>query len=455
MILRRYFSSMAGRLFVVLLAGVLGSAAIALTLADAKRHEDLRRIRLDRLADRINDFLLVADRASELLRAELLSDGVTGIRRATGTEEIRGPDLPLTTALREHVGRGIEAQLAATTSCFTATPRPLHDDQFACWVVSGTLSDGEIIKLQVRGHVRSDPYGLNPLFILVLGTGIATLAFIAARMAASPLRDLSNAARALGRDLERHPLPERGPIEVREAARAFNAMQARLRSYVVERTQMLAAVTHDLQTPMTRLRLRLEKVEDSALRSRLIDDLGTMQALLREGLDYARSLETNEPFARLSVDSLLDVVADEASGGSSPVVLAQRCGCDIEARPRALQRCLANLISNALKYGGSAEVSASLTDDTVHIRVRDHGPGIPADKMELVFEPFFRLESSAASAVEGVGLGLTIAKMLAEKNEAEICLRNHPEGGLEASVVLKRGVTKSAVFADPETAMAM
>jgi signal transduction histidine kinase len=455
MILKRYFSSMAGRLFVVLLTGVLGSAAIALTLADAKRHEDLHRIRLDRLADRIGDFLSVADPASELLRAELLSNGVTGIRRATGTEQILAADISLTTALREHLGREIEAHLAAPGSCFTPKPPPLHNDQFACWVVSGTLSDGETIKLQIRGHVQADRYGLNPLFILVLGTGIATLTFIAARMAASPLRDLSSAARALGRDLDRHPLPERGPIEVREAALAFNAMQARLRSYVVERTQMLAAITHDLQTPMTRLRLRLEKVEDNALRSRLIDDLGTMQALLREGLDYARSLETNEPFARLSVDSLLDVVVDEASGGGSSVVLAQRCGCDIEARPRALQRCLTNLVSNALKYGGSAEISASLADDTVHIRVRDHGPGIPADKMELVFEPFVRLESSAASAVEGVGLGLTIAKMLAEKNDANLRLRNHPEGGLEASVILKRGVTKSVVFVDPEPAIAV
>jgi signal transduction histidine kinase len=219
---------------------------------------------------------------------------------------------------------------------------------------------------------------------------------------------------------------------------------------------MLAAITHDLQTPMTRMRLRLEKVEDTALRSRLIDDLGTMQALLREGLDYARSLETNEPFAKLAIDSLLEVVVDEAAaGGASPVILAQHCGCDVEARPRALQRCLANLISNALKYGGCAEVSASMLDARVCIRVRDHGPGIPADKMELVFEPFVRLESSAASAVDGVGLGLTIARMLAEKNDAELTLRNHPEGGLEASVTLKRCVVKSAVLASAETAPAV
>lgn len=450
MMVHRYFRSMAGHLFVLLLTGVLGSAALAFTLADAQRRADLRQIRLDRLADRISDFLSVADRASESLRTELLSKGVTGIRSATGTESITGIDAHLTDVVSAQAGRAIHADRAVGRSCFTPSPAPPRSDQFACWVVSTRLSDGALIKLQVRGHVESEPYGLNPLFILVLGTGIGALAFVASRMAASPLRDLSRAARAVGRDLDPHPLPERGPSEVREAIGAFNAMQERLRNYVVERTRMLAAVTHDLQTPMTRMRLRLEKVENPALRSRLIDDLGTMQALLREGLDYARSLETNEAPAKLSVDSLLEVVVDEAATSADLVTLTQRCGCDVETRPRALQRCLANLISNAVKYGGSAEVSASLIDGMVHIRVRDHGPGIPPEKMERVFEPFVRLEGSATSAVEGVGLGLTIARMLADQNHAQLRLSNHPEGGLEASLVLAHGVTRSHIAPSPE-----
>jgi signal transduction histidine kinase len=191
---------------------------------------------------------------------------------------------------------------------------------------------------------------------------------------------------------------------------------------------------------MTRLRLRLEKVRDPALRSRLIDDLGTMQALIREGLDFARSVETTETFASLDVDQLLDLVVEDAAEGGKPVRVVARCRCDVEARPRALQRCLANLIDNALNYGGSAEVSATRVSDSVEIRIRDHGPGIADEHLDQVFEPFVRLQTDKARPIEGIGLGLAISRTLAERNEAVLVLRNHPQGGLEAVLTLKRGV---------------
>jgi signal transduction histidine kinase len=227
-------------------------------------------------------------------------------------------------------------------------------------------------------------------------------------------------------------------------------MQTRLRASVVERTQLLAAVTHDLQTPMTRLRLRLEKVGDAALRSRLIDDLGVMQALIREGLDYARSTQTSEPLARLELDHLLELVVEDAAVGGKPVRLVGGCGCEVEVRPRALQRCLANLIDNAVKYGGATEVSAQLAGDNVEISIRDWGPGIPPDRLAHVFEPFVRVASEATNAIDGIGLGLAIARTLAERNAASLTLRNHPEGGLEARLTLKAtGITATAEIADP------
>jgi signal transduction histidine kinase len=221
-------------------------------------------------------------------------------------------------------------------------------------------------------------------------------------------------------------------------------MQARLRGHVVERTQILASITHDLQTPLTRLRLRLEKVEDIALRSRLVDDLSGMQLLIREGLDFSRGSQTDEPFAPIALDSLLESLVEDATERGQTATLTRRCGYDVEARPRALQRCLSNLLDNALKHGGSAEVAATVERSELRIKVRDHGPGIPVEKLATVFEPFVRLESPGSRSIEGAGLGLTIARMLAQKNEADLLLANHPQGGLEACLILRRGLAAVA-----------
>ncbi|RAK60244.1 two-component sensor histidine kinase [Phenylobacterium hankyongense] len=451
---RQYFQSMAGRLFVFLLIGVIGSASLALGMADTRRISDLHRIRLGRLVDRLDDFLSVAGRAPEPLRTQLLTEGVPGIRRSSGAERITQADPELARALSLRTKSVAQADRALSWSCFGPSPVSAFSDQFNCWVVTARLTDGELVKLQVRGPHGStaDLPELDPLFVLISAIAVAGLAFFAARMAAAPLKNLSRAAQALGGDLDTLPLPERGPYEVREAAQAFNAMQARLRDHVTERTHMLASITHDLQTPMTRLRLRLEKVQDPALRSRLIDDLGAMQALIREGLDYSRSNQTNEPFAPLALDHLLDILVDDATDAGKAVTFARRSGCDVEARPRALQRCLGNLLDNALKYGGSADVTADWIGREVHIRIRDHGPGIPPDKVDLVLKPFVRLDPFGAKGIDGVGLGLTIAKTLADKNEAELVLRNHPQGGLEASLILRRGVAENLRPAPPASA---
>jgi signal transduction histidine kinase len=221
-----------------------------------------------------------------------------------------------------------------------------------------------------------------------------------------------------------------------------------LRDHLIDRTHILASITHDLQTPLTRLRLKLERVEDIALRSRLIDDLDRMQALVRQGLDFSRGNQAEEPFVLLVLDSLLESVVHDAAEGGCAVALVEHSGYDVEARPQALQRCLANLLENAINHGGSAEVSAKHLDGEVHVRIRDHGPGIPPDQLEAVFEPFVRLGSSSSRRAAGVGLGLTIARQLAQKNDAELLLTNHPAGGLEACLILRRGVVPSAASPD-------
>jgi signal transduction histidine kinase len=447
MILRRYFGSMAGRLFLFLLVGVVGSSSLALGLADIRRKADLEHINIVRLVDRVQDLVSLINSAPKPLRVQMLSEGILGLRPLKGAERIIGPDPEFSRILASRLDPSSRAQKAVPRTCIQPFRTSFYA-QLSCWVISTRLADGSSIVL-VALSPRTDTFDLprvDPVFLSILTLTVSVLAFLASRMAAAPLRDLSRAARELGSDLDRSPLPERGPYEVRDAIRAFNLMQAKLRDHVVERTRILASITHDLQTPLTRLRLRIEKVGDPALRSRLVDDLGGMLALVRQGLDYHRGNELEEPFVRLALDSLLDSIVEDAAEGGGRASLKQRSGYDVEAKPRALQRCLANLLDNALKYGGCAEVSATVEGDAVRIRIRDSGPGIPEADLESVFEPFVRLET-ARPPRGGVGLGLTIARALAQKSEAELVLANHPQGGLEACLTLRRGLMPSEAAA--------
>jgi len=274
------------------------------------------------------------------------------------------------------------------------------------------------------------------LYAIFFPICLVLLAYIIARMATRPLNQLAQAATELGGDINRPPLVERGPAEVRDAAAAFNAMQARIRRYVAERTEMLAAIAHDLQTPLTRLRLRLEKVNDTELRDKLVDDLASMQTMIREGLDLVTSIDAAGLMQLVDVDSLLSSVCADAVDAGHDVTLVGQTRASIRAIPGALQRCLNNLIDNAVKYGGYARVTAGCEAGSVAIRVADGGPGIPEPQMERVFDPFYRLETSRSRETGGSGLGLTIARNIAHKHGGTVTLRNKPGGGLECLLVL-------------------
>jgi signal transduction histidine kinase len=213
-------------------------------------------------------------------------------------------------------------------------------------------------------------------------------------------------------------------------------MQRVLRRHLLERHQMLASITHDLQTPLTRLRLRADKVQDHGLRERMVADLAAMQLLIREGLELARGDKTAEPAVRFDLDSLLESIASDAVDAGHDVQARGGAGFAITARPRSLKRAVSNLVQNALKYAGSAELLVSREGDALKIIVRDHGPGIPPLHLDAVLEPFVRLESSRSRETGGVGLGLTIARRLAERNGGVLELVNRTEGGLDAVISL-------------------
>jgi signal transduction histidine kinase len=221
------------------------------------------------------------------------------------------------------------------------------------------------------------------------------------------------------------------------AARAFNALQGRIGAYLKERMQLLAAISHDLQTPITRMKLRVEQMDESPERERLWSDLNEMQHLVREGVAYARSMDGNrEALCRVDLDAFLDSLVLDYQDSGQAVSLAGRSGSLVETRPHALRRVLSNLIDNALKFAGSAELRVERDEHGVRLQVLDEGPGIAEAELEEVFKPFYRVESSRNRSTGGTGLGLAIALQLSQALGARLTLRNRDSGGLCAQLEL-------------------
>jgi len=250
---------------------------------------------------------------------------------------------------------------------------------------------------------------------------------------------MAQAAEDFGRDIAAHPpMDVSGPTEVRRAAQAFNAMQERILSYMAERTQILSAVTHDLKTPLTRMRLRLEHCADEPLKDKLLGDVAAMQSLVDEGLELARSLDTSEVTKPVDLGALLESLCDDAAEAGQAVRFDVSRGqrALVAGRPNALRRVFTNLIDNAVKYGHYAHVSLERRDGMARVRVRDGGSGIPEEHLLDVLKPFVRLEASRSRDTGGTGLGLAIAANLLKSQQGTLTLRNLPQGGLEATVVL-------------------
>ena len=254
-----------------------------------------------------------------------------------------------------------------------------------------------------------------------------------------PLRRFAEAADRLGLDAGPPPLPERGPRELRNATRAFNRMTARIRRLVDDRTLMLAAVSHDLKTMLTRLRLRAEFIEDAEQKEKAAADLDEMQAMLVATLSFARDDAADERTVAVDLAAMLQsLTADLADAGRT----ASYDGLNrltLRARPVALRRVFENLLDNALRYGGEADVSLRQADGRAEVRIDDRGPGIPESLRERVFDPFFRLEASRSRDTGGSGLGLAVVRAVVQRHDGEIALEDRPGGGLRVRVVLPLG----------------
>jgi len=301
------------------------------------------------------------------------------------------------------------------------------------------LRDGQWARFDTELPATADtlPWRLVlTLAVLLLAT--LGLSWLAVRWVVRPLRVLAQAAQSLGEDLSRPPLPEGGPTEVRQATQAFNTMQRQLASFIDERTRMLTALSHDLKTPLTRMRLRTELLDDDEARPRFEADLQEMESMVTQTLDFMRGLGGHEARTQVDINALLQVLqADQQAMGRKVVIEGQA------ARPfvgvsSLLRRALGNLVDNAVLYGGGATVRVDDSPQRLVLHVLDTGPGMPEADLERVFEPFFRLETSRNRASGGTGLGLSIVRSIARLHGGDVVLRNRPTGGLDAELSLPR-----------------
>jgi signal transduction histidine kinase len=309
----------------------------------------------------------------------------------------------------------------------------------ASYLVQVTLRDGTLVTFDsyLSPQEGSIPLRLG-LSLLVLLGAVIVLSLIAVRWVTGPLSALATAAEKLGRDIDRPPLDENGPLEVRRAASAFNVMQQRLSRFLSDRARVLTAMSHDLKTPLTRLRLRMETVNDPVLRAKIEKDLDEMQSMVTQTLDYMRDSSRGESAQQIDLMALLETLQIDFRDTGNAVEIKGAIAQPYVGRPLALRRCLTNLVENAIRYGGRAMIEVEDSAEQVVVRIVDDGPGMADEELERAFEPFYRGERSRSRETGGTGLGLGIARNVARAHGGELVLKNRPGRGLEAILTLPR-----------------
>jgi len=421
------------RLALILCMGLALAQTLSVWLTLTERDETTANMMMDYVEREVAssvallDNLPPAERAAWLPRLARRSytfvpgPGVPGV----------APDAELSRRYETAIAKGIGKHYALTANAIPGEREHLQ--------VHLRLTDGSPLTIDVRPQSSLPLSRWLPLVLILQLVVLAVCCWLAVRLATRPLDALARAADTLGPDLKAAHLEEDGPSEVARAARAFNAMQARIAGYMAERMQILASISHDLQTPITRMRLRVDVMDDDVQSARLRQDLQEMEQLVKEGVAYARTLHgAAEVPVRVDLDALLDSLVCDYTDAGSEVRYETRAPLALVTRAQALKRIVGNFADNALKFAGAAEIALSQGPGggQVTISVLDRGPGIPEASLEAVFEPFYRLETSRNRGTGGTGLGLAIARQLAVAMGAQLSLHNRPGGGLEARLVL-------------------
>ncbi len=441
-------ASLFGRLVLVLLTGLLLAQVLSIFILFKDRHRQKFKLQEKQLILRMTETVKMLDSLPHQKREPLLT-------------------VLNTLRLRVFLNSNIECLEGKTYSpVFASIVMSLHrhlgNDQPLCIVETNPPHTHSLIgnffkarwhppfyaKIQLQdGHWVSFEH-LHPqeaittpwrllLILAILLITVLSLSIMTVRWLTRPLAILADAAEHLGRDIHHPPLSENGPTEVRRAAHAFNLMQTRLTRYLEDRARILTAISHDLKTPLTRLRLRVEQLEEQKCRDNFIRDLDEMQSMTAATLDFMRGLEIIEPVQPLDIRALLESLQADYEEMGLPVTIAHEyTPPPLSTHPQSLKRCLVNLIDNAHKYGQRVTISLKKQENQLLMIVSDEGQGIPEAALESVFEPFYRLEKSRNRATGGTGLGLSIARNIARAHGGDIILRHRVGGGLEAIISL-------------------
>jgi len=450
--------SLRGRLLLLLIGGLVAAQTMSAVISFYDRKAVIERLVARRHAQRVVDLVRVLDELKPADRARVAAatryppialgdQSLEVIAPAIGTADAviaSGEHLARAThwSLSERFAppRKSEVRVVETVLRFVADANPevSAPNGWGVWVRS-SLRDGTPFTAYFEiAFPASFPFSALAQHLAVIVVVTAILVAFGVRWVTRPLSELADAAERFGRDLDAPPLVETGSSEIRRAARAFNSMQERLSRYLKSRVHALSAISHDLKTPITRMRLRAELIEDTRLRDSILRDMTELETMVASSLDFTRGLESNETPHPTDVNALIDSVCEDFRELGHVVQANGRASAPIAAQTQALKRCLANIIDNACKYGGHAQVSVEDGPGELVIRVSDSGPGVPENELERVFEPFYRVETSRSRDTGGTGLGLAIARNVAQSHHGQVALRNLAGGGLEATLTLPR-----------------
>jgi signal transduction histidine kinase len=446
--------SLFGRIVLILGGGFIAIQLFTTAIAISDRNALVFRLGASQAATRIGDAVRAIEAASPADRTRIMhaiSEDSLKVRygRPAGIDSAGSDESELMVAAREAVAMALQPGVGFRV--VDAQPVYIHPESWYSRefgerpgvrvFATVLLSDGVWINVESVEPSRYTQWVQRLFRNLAIVDGVMVLlCFFAVKLVTRPLSVLSEAAEEIGRDIDRPPLPEHGTKELVRASRALNVMQDRLKRYVDTRVKILAAMSHDLKTPITRMRLRTEMLDDAHVKGKFVKDLDELQLMVGSTLDYMRGLsEGSETVQMIDVGALISSLKEDAEEAGHTVTISGTTRGPVKGRAQALKRCLQNLIDNALAYGRRADITVRDEGSALNIAIRDQGPGIPEGDIERVFEPFYRVEGSRNRNTGGSGLGLSIALNIAQAHGGSVQLRNLDRGGLEATLSIPRG----------------
>jgi len=472
--------SLLGRLLSVIISGILIAQLLAslfwltqIRQTDTVHIRDLTKQIAHSVASTAQFFLKFPVEYRHIVLDQLRNMGGTRYFVTLNEEHIRIKDIgnprlhqPIDTQLRQTVyatlGNDTELtiNISRTDSLHVLNNQTLLSDIPHRWAQDSLMIDADALLLVIQIRMDHDEwlYIAAPIpdallrddwevllvnqfpLLIVMSVMMIGLTFLIVRWVTQPLNMLSKAARELGKDIDHPAIDESGTREVADAARAFNQMQTRIRNYIQDRATMLSAISHDLKTPITRINLQVDLINDDALRDSISDDIDDLNQMVKGALDCLKGTDIQEPQERIELQSFCRRLVEKYAQTGAPLNLDMQLGdhTQLACKPLALKRCLSNLIDNALFYGERADISvvSDSAKRSIQFRICDYGAGVPEDKLESLFAPYFRLDKSRNKNNGGIGLGLNIARNIARAHGGKLHLENTVNKGLLAVLTL-------------------